>query len=200
LSAVSATPQYDLAVIGAGYVGVPLAATFGEAGQRVLLVDVQAHVVDALNRGESHIEDVSSERLAALTQKGLVVATSDYEQLNAWPRKRWHALGANLYPSEQELFEGDLGQLIREYVIPGWAPEEPLLGIDDSVYTLGSCFARELLRYLTKAGVSSKRVWIPSGLNNSFAILDFFSWCATGRETGRGFRYDRLESGEIVEW
>ena len=85
-------------------------------------------------------------------------------------------------------------------MITGWAPKEPLLGIDDSVYTLGSCFARELLRYLTKAGVSSKRVWIPSGLNNSFAILDFFSWCATGQETGRGFRYDRLETGEIVEW
>src|SRR3954453_13076829 len=79
LSAVSATPHYDLAVIGAGYVGVPLAATFGEAGQRVLLVDVQKHVVDALNRGESHIEDVSSERLAALTQKGLVVASNDYQ-------------------------------------------------------------------------------------------------------------------------
>ncbi|MBA3841843.1 MAG: FAD-dependent oxidoreductase, partial [Actinobacteria bacterium] len=76
-----ARAQYDIAVIGAGYVGVPLAATFGEAGQRVLLVDVQPAVVDALNRGESHIEDVSSERLKALTDKGVVVATSDYEQL-----------------------------------------------------------------------------------------------------------------------
>ncbi len=70
---------YDVAVIGAGYVGVPLAATFGEAGQRVLLVDVQPEVVAALNRGESHIEDVSNERLTALTGKGLVVATADYE-------------------------------------------------------------------------------------------------------------------------
>ncbi|MFL5926344.1 MAG: nucleotide sugar dehydrogenase [Gaiellaceae bacterium] len=72
---------YDVAVIGAGYVGVPLAATFGEAGSRVLVVDVQPHVVEALNRGESHIGDVSSERLRALTEKGLVVATSDYEQV-----------------------------------------------------------------------------------------------------------------------
>jgi UDP-N-acetyl-D-glucosamine dehydrogenase len=74
------TSQYDIAVIGAGYVGVPLAATFAEAGQRVLLVDVQSHVVDALNRGESHIEDVSSERLAPLVERGLVIATADYEQ------------------------------------------------------------------------------------------------------------------------
>jgi UDP-N-acetyl-D-glucosamine dehydrogenase len=79
LTAVPGSPLYDIAVIGAGYVGVPLAATFGEAGQRVLLVDVQTHVVDALNRGESHIEDVSNERLRVLTDKGLVVATSDYE-------------------------------------------------------------------------------------------------------------------------
>jgi UDP-N-acetyl-D-glucosamine dehydrogenase len=79
LTAVTESSLYDLAVIGAGYVGVPLAATFGEAGQRVLLVDVQPHVVEALNRGESHIEDVTDERLGALTSKGLVVATADYE-------------------------------------------------------------------------------------------------------------------------
>jgi UDP-N-acetyl-D-glucosamine dehydrogenase len=70
---------YDVAVIGAGYVGVPLAATFAEAAQRVLLVDVQPAVVDALNRGESHIEDVSSERLAPLVESGRIVATTDYE-------------------------------------------------------------------------------------------------------------------------
>jgi UDP-N-acetyl-D-glucosamine dehydrogenase len=81
LSAVSSQGSYDVAVIGAGYVGVPLAATFAEAGRRVLLVDVQPHVVEALNRGESHIEDVSSERLKKLVEPGLVVATTDYEQV-----------------------------------------------------------------------------------------------------------------------
>jgi UDP-N-acetyl-D-glucosamine dehydrogenase len=79
LAAVTANPLYDIAVIGGGYVGVPLAATFGEAGRRVLLVDVQKPVVDALNRGESHIEDVSNARLSALVQSGHVVATNDYE-------------------------------------------------------------------------------------------------------------------------
>src|SRR5207245_11044211 len=60
LSAVSGPGHYDVAVIGSGYVVVPIAATFAEAGRRVLLVDVQPDVVEALNRGESHIEDVSS--------------------------------------------------------------------------------------------------------------------------------------------
>jgi UDP-N-acetyl-D-glucosamine dehydrogenase len=78
---------WDVAVIGAGYVGVPLAYTFADAGQRVLLVDVQQSVVDALNRGESHIEDVSSERLKPHTESGRITATTDYEQV-----KQAHAI------------------------------------------------------------------------------------------------------------
>ena len=57
-----ALAAWDIAVIGAGYVGVPLAQTFADAGRRVLLVDAVPEVVDGLNRGESHIEDVSSAR------------------------------------------------------------------------------------------------------------------------------------------
>ncbi len=73
--------HYDVAVIGAGYVGVPLAATFATAGRRVLLVDIQADVVAELNAGRSHIEDVPSDQLAELTRSGKIVATTDYEQL-----------------------------------------------------------------------------------------------------------------------
>ncbi|HLM35480.1 MAG TPA: nucleotide sugar dehydrogenase [Gaiellaceae bacterium] len=72
---------WDVAVIGAGYVGVPLAYTFADAGKRVLLVDVQPGLVEALNRGESHIEDVPSEKLKPFTDSGAITATTDYEQL-----------------------------------------------------------------------------------------------------------------------
>jgi UDP-N-acetyl-D-glucosamine dehydrogenase len=70
-----------VAIVGAGYVGLPLSTTFAEAGCRVLLVDVVAPVVEALNRGESHIEDVESERLAPLVEQGLIRATTDYEEM-----------------------------------------------------------------------------------------------------------------------
>ncbi|HLX32383.1 MAG TPA: nucleotide sugar dehydrogenase [Gaiellaceae bacterium] len=75
--------HYDIAVIGAGYVGVPLAATFAEAGRHVLVVDVLDDVVAALSRGESHIEDVPSERLAPLVESGLIHATTSYDVLPA---------------------------------------------------------------------------------------------------------------------
>jgi UDP-N-acetyl-D-glucosamine dehydrogenase len=70
----------DVAIVGAGYVGVPLAQVFAEAGKRVVLVDVQQPRVDMLNRGESYIEDVPSEALAALVANGLS-ATTDYDVL-----------------------------------------------------------------------------------------------------------------------
>src|SRR5919204_665639 len=69
----------DVAIIGAGYVGVPLAHVFAEAGKRVLLVDTAESVVSRLNRGESHIDDVPSETLARHVQAGMLAATSDYD-------------------------------------------------------------------------------------------------------------------------
>ena len=71
----------DVAIVGAGYVGVPLAQVFAEAGVSVVLVDVDAGRVDALNRGESYIEDVPSEKLAPLVAAGTVAATTDYDAI-----------------------------------------------------------------------------------------------------------------------
>ena len=73
--------SYDVAIIGAGYVGLPLSTTFAEAGCRVLLVDVVEPVVQALNRGESHIEDVANDQLAPFVDQGLIRATTDYAEL-----------------------------------------------------------------------------------------------------------------------
>ena len=68
----------EIAIVGAGYVGMPHAQTFAEAGKSVVLVDVQQAVVDGINRGESHIPDVSSEDLGRLVAAGLITATTDF--------------------------------------------------------------------------------------------------------------------------
>jgi UDP-N-acetyl-D-glucosamine dehydrogenase len=68
----------EIAIIGAGYVGMPHAQTFADAGKRVVLVDVQQAVVDGINRGESHIEDVRSEDLKKLVDAGLITATTNF--------------------------------------------------------------------------------------------------------------------------
>jgi UDP-N-acetyl-D-glucosamine dehydrogenase len=70
--------QRDVAIVGAGYVGMPLAQVFADAGKKVVLVDVSEEVVDGINRGESHIGDVSSDVLKKLVDADLVAASSDY--------------------------------------------------------------------------------------------------------------------------
>ena len=72
---------HEVAIVGAGYVGVPLAQVFAEAGVGALLVDVDSDRVAALNRGESYIEDVPSEELARLVESGAIAATTDYDSL-----------------------------------------------------------------------------------------------------------------------
>ncbi|MGH3136079.1 MAG: nucleotide sugar dehydrogenase [Gaiellaceae bacterium] len=71
----------DVAIVGAGYVGLPLARVFADAGKSVLLVDVDADRVAQLNRGESYIEDLPSETLRPLVEDGRVSATTDYDEL-----------------------------------------------------------------------------------------------------------------------
>ncbi len=53
----------SVGIIGVGYVGLPLAVAFAEAGQRVIAVDLDRAKIDGLLAGESYIEDVPSERL-----------------------------------------------------------------------------------------------------------------------------------------
>src|SRR5690242_8347065 len=71
----------SVAIVGAGYVGLPLAQVFAEAGNDVVLVDVEQRIVDGINRGESHIEDVPSETLGQLVEQGRIRATGDYDEL-----------------------------------------------------------------------------------------------------------------------
>jgi UDP-N-acetyl-D-glucosamine dehydrogenase len=76
-----ATAAYEIAIVGAGYVGVPLAQVFAEAGRRVVLVDVDEQRVERLRRGESYIEDVPSETLTRLVRERGLGATTDYDVL-----------------------------------------------------------------------------------------------------------------------
>jgi UDP-N-acetyl-D-glucosamine dehydrogenase len=66
-------------IIGMGYVGLPLAVAFAEAGDEVYGVEVDPVRVAALERAESYVEDVSSERLQAVL--GRLHATTRYADL-----------------------------------------------------------------------------------------------------------------------
>src|ERR1017187_6906725 len=65
-------------IIGLGYVGLPLAVEFAKAGFSVTGIDVQESKVAKLGRGESYIQDVSSDVLRPLVEAGKFRATTDF--------------------------------------------------------------------------------------------------------------------------
>jgi UDP-N-acetyl-D-glucosamine dehydrogenase len=70
-----------IGVIGQGYVGLPLALVFHEAGFRVTGFDIDPAKVATLSRGESFIQHIGSERVAAAVASGRYTATADFDRL-----------------------------------------------------------------------------------------------------------------------
>ena len=68
-------------IVGLGYVGLPLALAFSEAGFKVLGFDVRQKNVDSVNKGQSYIADVGSERLSAAVERSMLEATTDQSRL-----------------------------------------------------------------------------------------------------------------------
>lgn len=75
------TKQARVGILGLGYVGLPLAAVFAEAGFHVTGIDPDARKVDCLNKGESYIPDVKTETVEALVKSGHLTATTDFSAL-----------------------------------------------------------------------------------------------------------------------
>ena len=73
--------NYTVGVIGLGYVGLPLACGFGDAGFRVLGFDVDPAKVEQLNDGRSYIGYIPAEQVAGLVGSGRLRALSDFARL-----------------------------------------------------------------------------------------------------------------------
>ncbi len=71
----------SIAILGLGYVGLPLAVVFGEAGFHVTGVDPDERKVNSLNNCVSYIPDVKTEAVTRLVQSGHLTATTDFSVL-----------------------------------------------------------------------------------------------------------------------
>jgi len=77
--------EATIAVLGLGYVGLPLAVEFAEGGFAVAGVDPDGRKVDSITRGESYVGDVPSARVAPLVENGRLRAMADYGALDEAP-------------------------------------------------------------------------------------------------------------------
>ncbi|MCY4088269.1 MAG: nucleotide sugar dehydrogenase [Actinomycetia bacterium] len=143
----------ELAIVGAGYVGLPLARVFAEAGLSTVLVESDAGRVAAINRGESYVEDVPPESLAPLVESEILSATTSYDHVSecdavliALPTP----LTANREPDlsfvlsatatiGEQLREGQL-VVLESTTYPGTTRDEILPVLQASGLTVGSGF------------------------------------------------------------
>ena len=70
-----------VAVLGLGYVGLPLALAFAEEGFEVIGIDVDERRVESLAKGRSYVADVASESLRAQLERKRFRATLDFDEL-----------------------------------------------------------------------------------------------------------------------
>ena len=71
-----------IAILGMGYVGLPLAVVFAEAGFEVIGIDPDVRKVNTLNAKESYIGDVPTGVVARLVGEGLLSATTDFSVIS----------------------------------------------------------------------------------------------------------------------
>ena len=71
-----------VALVGLGYVGLPLAVAFAEKGFSVRGIDVDQSKVDRLNCSDSYVQDTPSQRLALLVASGMFRATTNFAALD----------------------------------------------------------------------------------------------------------------------
>ena len=70
-----------IGIVGLGYVGLPLAVEFAEAGFCVLGLDIEMEKVRQINAGKSYIPDIPDDRVQTLVESGKLRATAAYEDL-----------------------------------------------------------------------------------------------------------------------
>jgi len=73
--------QFSVAVVGLGYVGLPLAVEFATKGITTYGIDVDASKVDALNQGRNYIQDLRDDVVAGVVASGHLTATSSFDAI-----------------------------------------------------------------------------------------------------------------------
>ncbi len=73
--------EIKVAVVGLGYVGLPLSLQFARSGVSILGLDIDASKVDALNRGQSYIKHISAESIGEMIQESRFSASTDFRRI-----------------------------------------------------------------------------------------------------------------------
>lgn len=137
------------------------------------------------------------------TQENILVGSSHANGSVGGPS--WHrGEHCHFYPGDNDFHSlsnpDNMKPFIKEFVFKGWEPQQALFNNNSRLLALGSCFARELQYALKDEGKVLDHLWMPEGLNNTFALSQFISWVCTGETDSQAFWYDRDENKHSHKW
>lgn len=149
--------------------------------------------------------DAKGDQLHRFLQRHRMIPWQDVGRLGA--ERNWQAVepwnfsreATQFFPRRQDEF-GDLGTIIEQSVLRGWLPALPPFGPHSALLTMGSCFAQNLRNYLSERGLQSEWLFVPPGLNNTFALRNFIDWCLTGERSTDAYWYDEHAQGGATRW
>lgn len=147
-------------------------------------------------RGDAIRLFYQSRRLLPMKQTGALSTTLSLPDIEPWYFSRKLV---SVFPQRQSEF-ADEQKLIDKYILPGWVPPAPPFDKQSRILTMGSCFAQELRSYLAEKSVRGDLLFVPPGLNNTFALRNFIEWCVTGERSSSAYWYDEHEAGGAAKW
>ena len=132
--------------------------------------EFEATLADALaaqgDQEEKRIRGfLRTNRLEPHVLSGKLGAVHNIKEIEPW----YFSRRADPFPRTAQAFD-DLAHLVERHVLKGWLPDVPPFAPDHSLLTLGSCFAEELRKYLAEKRRHSRLIFVPPGLNNTFAL------------------------------
>lgn len=102
----------------------------------------------------------------------------------------WHKTKDVHYFPIRGMQETDYKTLLERVILKDENLPGPVFNESSKLMTFGSCFAAHLRDHLRRHGKSSEQLTIPPGLNNTFAIENFITWCLTGNTSKTAYWYD----------
>lgn len=110
----------------------------------------------------------------------------------------WHKADSIQYWPTQKLIN-DLNVVSKE-LFQSHAPSTPIFAHDASIGTMGSCFAMRIREWMKTQNKKAETIFIPEGLNNSFAVKQYIEWVLTGDRSYDAYAYDQNDKQGIFKW
>ena len=135
----------------------------------------------------------------ASVNKILINTVKDFKaSIAASNHRGWYKSNAIQYwPTRKLIDEFDA---VSKELFASQAPASPIFTHEANIGTMGSCFAMRIREWMKTQNKKADTIFIPEGLNNSYAVRQYIEWVLTGNRSFDAYAYDQNDTQGIFKW